>query len=270
VDFFNYHAYPSYPSYDSYRKLAGDSPRELGNYVALMTLCAGLKPRTSILGEAGNDRLREANYPELRQLITRDCLWLAFLHGSPGGITWDAIADPREFLVISTIASTIDWTAFERCPALVAVVVHDTDAELPNLARYTWWSLEQGVPVTFVSPDAPPMPGQVRVEATDFTPPARLPAAPVSASKGYQVTSLRSRDGKVFVAYLRNLAEVPRINTRTRAPVQLRITVRPGHSGNLEVWDLDLRKIVKKVRVDGTARIELGETCHDFALVLTR
>jgi len=37
---------------------------------------------------------------------------------------------------------------------LVAVQVTDPDAELPNLARYAWWSLEHGVPLTFVLPDA--------------------------------------------------------------------------------------------------------------------
>ncbi len=268
VDFFNYHAYPSYPSYDSYNKLAGDSPRELGNYVTVMSLCAGLKPRPSILGEAGNDRMREASYPELRQIITRDCLWLAFLHGSPGGISWDAIADPREFYVLSQITRAVDWRDFEPAPAPMAVTVSNTDAKLPNLAQYTWWSLQTGVPVTFVPPGAPAAPGQALVPGDRFAPPEHAPPAPASVSDGWQAASLTSRDGRVLIAYVRNVGDVPRINTRTRSPAPLRLTVRPRRPGTLAIWDLDTRQVVREVAVKGETHLDLGETAHDFAVVL--
>ena len=174
VDFFNYHEYPTYPDYDAYRKIAGDSPREIGNYATVMTLCDRLGPKVSLLGETGNDRLAEANYPELRALITRDCLWLSFLHGSPGGISWDAIADPREFYVISQIAGRVDWTKFEQAPAPLAVTVKDPDAQLPQLAKYTWWSLEHAVPFQFVAPGTEPAMGQVLLPGDRLRRPAPL------------------------------------------------------------------------------------------------
>jgi hypothetical protein len=266
VDFFNYHEYPTYPDYDAYRKIAGDSPREIGNYAAVITLCNRLEPKVSLLGETGNDRQAEADYPELRALITRDCLWLSFLHGSPGGISWDAIADPREFYVLSRIAGRIDGTRLRRAPAPLAVAVSDADGQLTHLARYTWWSLRHGVGVQFVPPEATPAVGQVLLPGKRFAPPAAPPAPAVSVSEGFQAASAAFGGGEVFLAYVRNLARVPRVNTRVRSPRPLSITVAPPLPGRIEIWDLDARQIVRQVETGRSVRIELGQTAHDYAL----
>ena len=268
IDFFNYHAYPMYPDYRSYRTLAGDSPREMGNYAAVMTLYNRLGPKVSILGEAGNDRAREANYPELRALITRDCLWLSFLNGSPGGISWDAIADAREFSVLSRIAQRVDWTRFGPAPAAAVVEVSDPDAQLPQLARYTWWSLERCIPLRFVSPGTPLGPEQLPLPPDRFAPPEDEPATALRVSAGFQGAYLQSEDGKVFIAYVRRVGAVPRINTRVRSPEALSIRVTPPSRGTLEVWDLDLKRVVKEMPVEGPVAIDLGRTAHDYALAL--
>ncbi|MCE5219541.1 cellulase family glycosylhydrolase [bacterium] len=268
VDFFNYHAYPTYPDYDSFRRLVGDAPRELGNYAALMTLCDRLGPKVSLLGETGNDRTREADYPELKALITRDCLWLSFLNGSPGGISWDAIADAREFAILSEITARVDWRTFEPAPTPVAVRVTAADLELPNLARYTWWSLEHAVPLTFVPPDAVPAKGQVVLQGDRFSPPDSPPSTRVTVSPGFQAAYLASKDSQVLIAYVRNLAGVPRLNVRARETRPLTITVRPPGPGKLEVWDLDSRTKVKELAVQAEARVELGPTAHDYAVVV--
>lgn len=268
VDFFNYHAYPTYPDYNGYRKLAGDSPREMGNYTAMMTLCDRMGPRPSILGETGNDRLREVNYPEFRALITRDCLWLAFLNGSPGGISWDAIADAREFLVISRIAARMDWTRFAPAPAPVAVTVSDADAELPQLAQYTWWSLQNCAPMVFAPPGAKAAPGQQILPGSAFAPPSTVPETPVTVSEGFQAAALLSGDGRTWIVYVRNVAAVPRANVRVRSPKPLTITLRPPRPERIEVWDLDLREVVREVTAQKGARIRLDATAHDYALVL--
>jgi hypothetical protein len=269
VDFFNYHAYPTYPDYDAFRKLVGDGPREMGNYAALMTLCDRLGPKVSLLGETGNDRTREADYPEIKTLITRDCLWLSFVNGSPGGISWDAIADAREFAVLSAIAAGIDWRAFEPAPTPVAVKVSDPDAELPNLARYTWWGLEHAVPLTFVGLDATTTDGQVVLPGDRFSPPPSLPSTRVTVSAGFQAAYLASKDGRTLIAYVRNLASVPRLNVRARETKPLAITVRPPKPGKLEVWDLDRRAKVKDLPAQDEEHIDLGTTAHDYAIVLT-
>jgi hypothetical protein len=269
VGFFNYHAYPTYPDYDAFRKLVGDGPREMGNYAALMTLCDRLGPKVSLLGETGNDRTREADYPEIKTLITRDCLWLSFVNGSPGGISWDAIADAREFAVLSAIAAGIDWRAFEPAPTPVAVKVSDPDAELPNLARYTWWGLEHAVPLTFVGLDATTTDGQVVLPGDRFSPPPSLPSTRVTVSAGFQAAYLASKDGRTLIAYVRNLASVPRLNVRARETKPLAITVRPPKPGKLEVWDLDRRAKVKDLPAQDEEHIDLGTTAHDYAIVLT-
>jgi len=270
VDFFNYHAYPTYPDYDAFRKLVGDGPREMGNYAALVTLCDQLGPKVSLLGETGNDRTREADYPGIKTLITRDCLWLSFVNGSPGGISWDAIADARELAVLSEIAATIDWRTFQPAPAPVAVQVTDPDAELPNLARYAWWALEHAVPLAFAAPDAAGAEGQVVLPGGRFSPPASLPSTRLTVSDGFQAACLVSKDGQVLIAYIRNVASVPRLNVRAREARPLTISVRPPRAGKLELWDLDRRARVKELEVQKEAHIEVGTTAHDYAVVLAR
>ena len=267
VDFFNYHEYPSYPNYSQTRQLLGDAPHEIGDYAAVMALCDRLGQRVAILGETGNDRLGEANYPEVRQLITRDCLWLSFLHGSPGGISWDAIADPREFGVLSQITKGIDWTRFTPAPTPVAVEVADADEQMANLAHYVWWSLEHGVPISFLRADQTPAPGQLVLEGDRFSPPATAPAATVQVGPGWQATALQSADGNVFIGYLRNASGPTVINTRVRRPAVARITLRPRRPGTFQVWDLDRRTVVQRVTVGRETTVDLGETAHDFAVV---
>lgn len=267
LDFFNYHEYPTYPNYSQTNKLLGDAPHEIGDYAAVMTLCDRLGQHVVMLGEAGNDRLQEASYPELRQLITRDCLWLSFLHGSPGGISWDAIADPREFGVLSQISKGIDWTRFRPAATPVVVEVADADAQMANLARYVWWSLEHGVPISFIRADQVAAAGQMVLSGDSFSPPEKAPAATVQVGPGLQATALQSADGKVFIGYIRNVSGRTIINTRVRKPVSVSITLRPRKPGTFQVWDLDSRTVVKRVEVGAETALDLGETAHDFAVV---
>jgi hypothetical protein len=267
VDFFNYHAYPTYPNYSDTNKLLGDATHEIGDYAAVMTLCDRLGRRVVMLGETGNDRLEEANYPELRQRITRDCLWLSFVHGSPGGISWDAIADPREFGALSQITKPIDWTRFTPAPTPVVVQVSDADKEMANLARYVWWSLEHGVPISFIRGDQTGAPGQLVVSGESYNPPAQVPVATIQVGPGLQAAALQSADGSVFIGYIRNVSGREIINTRVRRPVSVSFTLRPQKSGTFQVWDLDLRAVVKRVTVGRERALELGKSAHDFAVV---
>ncbi|MEI6503164.1 MAG: hypothetical protein WCP21_19310, partial [Armatimonadota bacterium] len=267
VDFFNYHEYPTYPNYGQTTKLLGEVTHEIGTYAAVITLCDRLGRRVSLLGEAGNDRMGEASYPEVRQLITRDCLWLSFLHGSPGGISWDAIADPREFGVLSQIAKGIDWTRFVPAATPLVVKVTDADQELANLTQYVQWSLSHGVAVSFIRADQSPQSGQTVLPGDRFAPPTKAPAATLQVGPGLQSSSLQSADGKVFIGYVRNVSGREIINTRVRRPVQTMLTLRPLKPGSFQIWDLDQRTVVKRVLVGRETRLDLGESAHDFAVV---
>lgn len=265
VDFFNWHAYPTYTDYGQYRKQAGnDVTREIGNYAVVMALADAGHGRTVILGETGNDRGREVSYPEYRALITRDCLWLAFLCGSPGGISWDAIADPREFDVLARIAAQFDWTKWTTAAPPVTVAVKDWRQDLGNLVRYAWWSLEHGVPLTF----GPVKGAKVTVPADRFAPPA-VPKAPVACSAGYQVRTLAAADGKALIGYVRNCAEVLPQNVRVRTARPLTVTLSAG-AGTVQVWDLDEYRLLKTGPIPAGGKLDLGTTDHDFALVWRR
>ena len=260
VDFFNWHAYPTYMDYGTYRKQAGnDTIREMGNYAAMMALADAGHGRVVILGETGNDRGREVDYPEVKTLITRDCLWLAFLCGSPGGISWDAIADPREFDVVSRIAAGVDWRQFRPATPPLTVGVADTARDLGNLARYSWWALEHGVPLAFGKPGAGTLPSD------SFAPP-QPPGVRVQYSAGYQSRTLASADGKLLIAYIRNVGGLLPQNVRTRTACPLRVTLAQS-TGAWQVWDLDDRRVARTVKTTGAQTLDLGVTDHDWALV---
>jgi hypothetical protein len=266
IDFFNWHAYPTYMDYGDYRKQAGnDSIREMGNYAAMMAAADAGHGKTVILGETGNDRGQEVDYPEFKTLITRDCLWMAFLNGSPGGISWDAIADPREFDVISRIVAQFDWTTWGHDLPDIAVHVEnnqDYRRDLGNLAKYTWWGLAHCLRCGFVgswsNEGGPP--------SATFEPPQRSGFF-LTCSPGYQGAFINSWYGQGFIAYIRNVGGILPQNVRTRTPKPLQVALG-AHKGTLDVWDLDERKIVKTVQGDGPRTIDLGMTDHDFALVV--
>ena len=272
IDFFNYHEYPTYPDYSRTAKLLGGVTHEIGAYAAVMTLSDRLGRRVSLLGETGNDRLREASYPEVRQLITRDCLWLSFLHGSPGGIAWDAIADPREFDVLSQITRQIAWTCFVPAPTSVVVKVMDADKEMANLTEYVWWSLNHGVPISFIRADQSVQPDQQVLPGDHFAPPAKVPPANLEVGSGLQSASMQSAsmqsaDGKVFIGYVRNVSGSEVINTRIRQAVQTMLTLRPLKPGSFQIWDLDQRTVIKRLHVEKETTLDLGKSGHDFAVV---
>lgn len=261
VDFFNWHAYPTYTDYGVFRQEAGQgATREIGNYALLMALADAGHGRPVILGETGNDRMAELDYPEFRTLITRDCLWLAFLAGSPGGISWDAIADPREFDILSRIAGQFDWRLWQTAPPVASVTVTDYARDLGTLAAYAWWSLETGTSLDF----ARPSPGVAAVPSDRFAPPAPQPR--ITCSPGYQVRCLASADEQALIAYVRNLSGVlpQNVRTRTAAPLSLGLGAEPG---TWEVWDLDDRRVLRAVATPLPGNLDLGTTNHDFALV---
>lgn len=268
VDFFNWHAYPTYPDYGGYRSQAGsDSPREIGTYAALMQLADATAGRPIILGETGNDRGTEIDYPEYKTLITRDCLWLAFLYGSFGGISWDAIADPREFAALSDVAAGFDWRSFQPLPADVTISAPDMRRDLGALARYVWWSLQHGLRLQFAPPSgaAGPASSPLSAPAASFAPPAQLPAR-VTCSPGYQAAYLAGRSGDCLV-YVRNAGPVLPQNVRTREPVDLTVRLAVG-KGRLQVIDLDERTTVRSQPHSGDSTLKLGTTDHDYALVV--
>jgi hypothetical protein len=230
----------------------------------------------NILGETGNDRGREIDYPEFRALITRDCLWLALLCGSPGGISWDAIADPREFDIISRLAGRIDWNTFRPAAPSVVVRVEDLNADLGKLAEWSWWSLEQGVPLEFVAIDAgPAAERETRLlkeagflgTASKVSPPW-FPKSHLKVSSGFQGKYMLSEDGRVFLGYVRNVGDILPQNVRTRTPRDLEIRLSGLQGGNLEVWDLDERALAQTVAFRGSVSIKLGRKRHDFALIV--
>ena len=263
IDFFNWHAYPTYPDYGDYRKQAGnDSPREIGCYAALIAMADANHGKTVILGETGNDRIGEVDYPEFKTLITRDCLWMAFLCGSPGGISWDAIADPREFDVISRIAGQFDWQKPMHDLWLYPIRVDDVRKDLGNLARYSWWALENCALIRFVGPLTSEFGAAT---SGDFTPPPNS-RPPLSVSAGFQGKFMPWKGD--LIAYVRNVAGVLPQNVRTRAPKPLQVRLTVVGQGKLDVWDLDERKIVKSLIHRQNSVVDLGITDHDFALVL--
>ncbi|MCC7491321.1 MAG: cellulase family glycosylhydrolase [Fimbriimonadaceae bacterium] len=266
-DFFNWHAYPTYPDYGAWRRLVRpEQSREMGLYAAVMARLQRFGGRPSVLGEVGNDRLRELSYPEMRTLLTRDGLWLACCAGSPGGITWDAIADLREVDVISRLAAAVRWDQLPPDPAPLAVRLSDLEADLHDAVEYTAWSLRSGVPVDFLSSDEPKAADQ-SVLPTGFVTPNPAPKPLVAAAPGYEVAVRSAAGGRYVLAYLRNVAGALPQNVRLRTARAAWLRFAPPERGSLQVWDLDTRQPVQQATVDTPQNLSLGTTDHDFALL---
>ena len=220
----------------------------------------GGKP--AIQGDCGNDLTTQVDYPDFKRLSTRDPLWLSFLNGSPGGISWDAIADPQEFEVISRVAQPVDWTRFKPARADVVVAVADLQRDLGTMDRYVEWALQRGLSLRFVAAGE-------RAECTtaEFRPPSTPRKGPLSFSPGHQGTYLLSDDGRTFLALVRNYAGIDRLCVRARKPADTTVTVKLPGNRTVEVLDLDDRKLVGSYPCRPEAKIELGKTHHDFAVV---
>ncbi len=266
LDFFNWHVYPTYPDYGSWTKLVGPGgPRELGVYTMTLGRTQRLGGKVSLLGECGNDRLTELSYPEFRALITRDSLWLAFLTGSPGGISWDAIADLREFDLLSKLAAQVPWDQDPPAVPKLSARVTDLDQDTLSLARWSQWSLRTGVPYQVVGAGEAPT---ARLAADG--PPADAPAAALAVSTGFECASTLTRSGAALLGYVRNVGEVLPQNVRTRTARPLVLTLNVPSAGKLEVWDLDTRQCVRSASVAAQATVQVGQTDHDYAVLWRR
>jgi hypothetical protein len=159
----------------------------------------------------------------------------------------------------------VDWNSFVPAAAPVAVRVADLNADLGNLARYSWWSLEKGAPVEFIATDAAAKAGQTVLAASRVRTPW-FPASHLRVSPGFQSKYMVSQDRRVFLAYVRNVGGVLPQNARTRSPKKLTIQLSHLGAGNLEVWDLDHRVLLQAQTFEGRADLDLGVTRHDFAV----
>jgi hypothetical protein len=232
-------------------------------------------PKPWLLGESG---LFGFDGEEKGAYLNRDCLWFALLNRASGAFLWgDDHRSVTQCKLAAEIIPLVDWRALAETPAAVAVPIpRDTSGmtvfrtkegkhTLDVMADYARWALEHGVSLDF--PAESPT-GGISCSAAAFTPPAV--ESPFRLAKGYQLKCRMSRDGKLVVGYLRNVASIARekdyyIRLRRPAAVDVEWHLAADRY-TLSVWDLDTGRRVD-VAAQRTGQWQHAPTEHDFVLL---
>lgn len=253
-------------------------------------------PKPWLLGESGGYGTHPPMGPEpdaaAQQYLARDCIWFALLNRSIGASIWGIKHHATtQFRLAAEIAREVDWPALARARAMVGVSVPRDAASkayfrseegrraLRVMAEYARWSLRGGVSVDFV-PDAAGY--AVRRSALEPFDPPKLDA-PLRVGEGYQVKHRMSADGKLVVAYVRNVArialhkpdapagwqwKVTGSHIRVRQPTTVQLQWRlPGARYDLVVWDLDTGEKRGELVPGSGGSWQREGTGHDFVLM---
>lgn len=232
-------------------------------------------PKPWLLGESG---LFGFEQEEKGGYVDRDCLWFALLNRANGAFLWgDDHRAVSQCRLAAEIIPLVDWPALAAAPGAVAVPIpRDTSdmsvfrtregrQTIALMADYARWALEHGVTLDF--PPAKPAQG-VSCSAQTFAPPAV--ESPFQLVSGYQFKCRMSRDGRLVLGYLRNVASITEekgYRVRLRRPTAVELKWRlPGDRYTLDVWDLDTgrRETAKGAKVGAWHH---AATEHDFVLL---
>ena len=219
----------------------------------------------------------------------RDTCWAALLGQQTMAVAWAAPWAMDECRVPQMCAEQIDWTAFRRITPAVALLAPKVDrAAMRRLCQYEAALARLGVDCDYVWPERQPDAARLypvvldaREAFVDPVIPAKvLDTLPVTVSDGYSVSFLLSDDRRQMLAYVRNTAEyklspgyghgtkeLHRQRTRS-SPLTIGLRLFPTGC-RYRLYDLDTRRQVREGPCEGHARIDLGETNHDFAIVVT-
>ncbi len=240
--------------------------------------------RPSFLGEVA---CGVNTWPWFR-LKLRDAMGIALALQQPMAISWSAALVECERRALTKAAEMVDWSAFVRAKAPVAVIVdRPDDAQIERMVEYEQALASAAVDYEFVRPGDEVTDYKVVFDARrPFDQAAVREAAarlgdmvPLSVSPGNHVTYALSEDRRWLVAYIRNamhyemkVCDVGRVVEKCRmGDVSRELTIRLKRlAEGLEyaVIDTGTAKVVARGDFAGSASVRLGETTSDFVLVV--
>ncbi len=281
IDFYTYHLYPS--ARTTNEKLDyGAATDLLTRYGRMCGPC--------FLGESAGDQFRLHPSVDTRRWTMRDIIWMSLANGNPGVFFWNARGpEVREFRMARDALSHLRLATFERArPEIGIDVRHPLDDDkffrtpagrkaYSMMGRYVQHYLSLGVDFDFT---LEPERYLRSVGLAEFAPPAPS-RRPFRVPPGRQLKYLAGRDWRKGLVYIRSFAGVKRwdseigrrrrtqyLRLRKAAPLTLEFSLPAGVYA-LRIYDLDRRSVTQQ-RVSASARLDLGTTDHDFAVVFTR
>ena len=218
----------------------------------------------------------------------RDTCWAALLGQQTMAVAWAAPWVMDECRIPQACAERIDWTAFRRIVPAVALLAPKVDRPaMRRLCQYEAALARLGVDCDTLWPDRQPDAARLypvvldaREAFVDPVIPAKvLDTLPVAVGDGYSVSFVLSDDRRQMLAYVRNTAEhrlgpgygrgTQELHRQRTKRNRLTIELRYFPAGcRYRLYDLDEQQQVGEGACEGRARIDLGETSHDFAIVV--
>ena len=225
----------------------------------------------------------------------RDTLYLGLVHLLPIINTWDEEFTEDEHRVFAQVRALIDWRQNFARPRL-AILVDDACANVddPHYAtlieaeaalsrlgigyRLAAKSAAKPTDVDLVI-DGAAAPVDLRYRAQGgILPDSLRNAVPLTVSTGYSASHVASQDGGTLLAYVYNTSRHERRYYwlggnlhRSPRPVPLTIELSSNFKkkGRARVYDLNTKQLIDDSPAQGSGRFEVGQTDHDYFVVLT-
>ena len=218
----------------------------------------------------------------------RDSFWAALLLRQPMAFSWSACLSEGERRVPTEIARAVDWNTFRRRrPAVAVRLQNPDDAQLGRLMRYDAALSALALDYDLLWGDAEAAGYAAVFDArADYAAPEWGKNLPEVARRtqalallpGSGAAVLEGEDG-TLAAYVRNTVEhclapgygdgVNELHRRREKPRPVRLSVRGRPVAcRYRLWDLDTGRVVREGRMQGEIALDLGETAHDYALLV--
>ncbi len=210
----------------------------------------------------------------------RDNCWTSLIGQQTMCMSWSAPWTQEERLIPHQCAEQIDWGIFKRHTPDVGVLI--TTVDKATLARL-------GVDYDLLWEDRSDQAGRdgyrLLIDAREDVGPLSVPAEilaarPVLTTGEYSVNYLLAESRDQMIAFIKNTAEyklgpgyghgVNELHRQRTQESRLAVTLR-GFAGTCgyALYDVDERRLMREGACDEGAAIDLGATCHDYAVVVT-
>jgi hypothetical protein len=221
----------------------------------------------------------------------RDAHWMALLCRHTMSICWSAPWAQIECRVPARCARQIDWNRFHRRRPVLAVRLDKiSKAIMPSLAAWEkflaarcldydyFWS---NAPSSFQQADYPVLLEARAVPAEHLIPEKAREQRPLAVGAGRTVSLLVGTEPFQLLAFIRNSAEhqlgpgygrgVREYHRRRRRvlPASVRFLHIPAGC-QFKIYDVDAAACVRSGAAVANTTVDLGDTSHDFALLVTQ
>lgn len=222
---------------------------------------------------------------DLRMVLTRESLWVAFLSGVPGVEGWDAYdCVPGEFKIISQIFADIDWNSFVRKQPRIAVQVRGDGRDLIELMVYDQYFQKNGYDYDVVLTNS----SQAELdkydvvletqlhsrsgwwETEEFQEPELSFESGLRLSDSYYAVHMTSSDDSTMLIYSRNMKDWDQEGYRISGVSDFQLEVSLEGRYCYTLYDLTTRQTVLEGEFVDTLVCSESDTSCDYAVYIRK